>query len=53
MREFIKVSIAKNTELVKKTAEKLQIQFNKQHKQYKEKTKQVGKAYEQLCRTFE
>lgn len=52
IKELIKSNIQKNTELTKKTAEKLQGQFNKQLKAYNEKDKKVDKAYSIFVNNF-
>ena len=41
IKELIKVNISKNTEMIKKTAEKLQSAFNKQNKSFNDKMKKT------------
>lgn len=53
IRELIKTNIGKNSDLIKQTAEKLQKQFKKQNKAFKEKQKLVDKAYIMLLSHFE
>ena len=52
IRDLIKSNISKNSELVKKTAEKLLIPFQKQSKLYIELIKKTDKAYGKFVQKF-
>lgn len=52
VRELIKTNIGRNSELVKKTADKMHSQFKKQHKLLAEVMKETDKAYDRFVRKF-
>jgi hypothetical protein len=53
IKDLIKDNIFKNTEVIKKIAEKMQSTFNKQQKVYLEKMKLTDKAYANFVANFE
>ncbi len=53
IRELIKDNIFKNTDIIKKTAEKMQSQFTKIQKVFIEKMKATDKAYDMFVANFE
>ena len=53
IRELIKENIFKNSDTIKKTAEKLQSQFTKIQKIFLEKMKATDKAYDIFLASFE
>lgn len=53
LKELIKENIFKNSDIIKKTAEKLQSQFVKVQKVFLEKMKMTDKAYEIFIGSFE
>jgi F0F1-type ATP synthase membrane subunit b/b' len=52
VRELVKTNIARNSDLVKKTAEKMNSQFKKQSKAMTETMKDADKAYDRFVRKF-
>jgi hypothetical protein len=53
LRELIKDNIGKNTELLKKTAEKQQVTFKKTLKTYIDRCEKADKAFINLTNHFE
>lgn len=53
VKDLIKDNIGKNTELIKKTAEKQQVTFKKIQKSYIDRCEKAEKAFNNLTRHFE